>query len=533
MAYDVCFRNATIIDGTGSDPYLADVGIEGDTIANIFAGEEVPAGKEIDATGLVLCPGFIDIHAHSDLEVLRDPSMEAKIGQGITTEVSGNCGIGPFPAKEGDKTLYECSRDVLGPWEPFGWPDFSSYLAELEKRGSGTNMAFLQSHSALRCRVIEGNPNRSADSAEVAAMCSCLEESYRQGCLGFSSGLYYAPCLFACRSEMLALLEVTKRYDRYFAVHVRCEGDDVLEALEEVLDLARYTKVRLEISHLKAIGRENQAKVSRMLAMIEEARLSGLDVLFDQYPYEYGSTSLFSLLPPPYLRLDRDDLRSLLSSKKEREAIKSMMKDPQGWDSIYALCGWDNIKTITMESNPQYEGMSLTEIASKRGQGPFDAFFDLLQEETGSAVMTDITQSQGSLKKIMSHPLMCFGTDALYAGSKTHPRSYQAAIHFIDRYWKQNRVMSLPQTIYKMTWAVASRLELEDRGKIATGCKADIVLFDPKTIRDNSSESDPRAKPDGLHLVMVNGKIALYEGNCTGICAGSVIKAEPSAIRNG
>jgi N-acyl-D-aspartate/D-glutamate deacylase len=524
MAFDVYFQNATIIDGTGSDSYQGDVAVKDDKIVQIFNEGGEPSGKVVDATALVLCPGFIDIHAHSDLEVLRHPGMESKLGQGITTEVSGNCGIGVFPCEEKSEALFGYVRDVLGPYEPFGWKDFRQYAGQVEKQGCGTNMAFLQSHSALRCQALEGNPNRSANQAEVRTMCRLLQESYRQGCLGFSTGLYYAPCLFADRRELLALLEVTKNYDRYFAVHIRCEGDDVLQALKEVIDLATYTQVRLEVSHLKAIGRENQPLVAQMLSLIEDARLSGLDVLFDQYPYEYGSTSLFSLLPPQYLRLERKDLQNLLGGPKEREAIKAMMKDPVGWDSLYELCGWDNITAITMESNSQYEGLTMTEIASLRNQGPFDAFFDLLKEEKGSAVMTDITQSQESLKKIMKHPLMCFGTDALYAGSKCHPRSYQAAIHFLDRYWRQQRVMPLEQMIHKMTGETASRLRFKDRGQIAVGYKADLVLFDPKTIRDNSSARDPKAKPDGLHLVLVNGKFAVYEGNPTGICAGTLLK---------
>ncbi|WP_320127689.1 D-aminoacylase [uncultured Sphaerochaeta sp.] len=525
MAYDIYFKNATIVDGIGNDSYVGDVAIKNDMIEKIGKGEGNPSGQIFDATGLVLCPGFIDIHAHSELEVLRDPSMAAKIGQGITTEVSGNCGIGVFPVKKDDANLYGFVRDVLGSYPSFGWKDFSRYLSAVEEKGNGTNMAFLQSHSALRCYALEGNPNRSANSVEVKEMCSLLEESYKQGCLGFSSGLYYAPCLFAGRGELIALLEVTKRYDRLFAVHIRCEGDDVIEALQEVLELAKYTGVRLEVSHLKAIGRNNQLLISQMLSMIETARLDGLDVLFDQYPYEYGSTSLFSLLPPQYLRLERGDLQTLLGSPKEREAIKAMMKDPQGWDSLYELCGWDNITAITMDSNSQYEGLTFTEIANRRNQGPFEAFFDLLKEEKGSAVMTDITESQESLKKIMTHPLMCFGTDALYAGEKCHPRSFQAAIHFIDKYWKQKQVMSLEQMIYKMTGETASRLGLSDRGRVKEGYKADLVLFDPKIIKDNSSASNPKAKPDGLLMVLVNGKIALNDGTPTHCCAGVILKA--------
>ena len=524
MKFDYYFQNATVVDGSGRDSFVGDVGIKDDTITQVSHSPKIASGTVFDARDLVLCPGFVDIHGHSDLEVLRNPSMEPKIGQGITTEVAGNCGVGVFPANQDSSFLYEQVRDVLGSYPDFGWEHFEKYTEELQKRGSGTNIAFLQAHSALRCKALSGNPNRPASSDEVTTMVELLKESYEMGCIGFSSGLYYAPCLFADRRELLALLTTTKQYDRFFAVHIRCEGDDVLESLEEVIDLAKQTGVKLEISHLKAIGRENQRLVPQMLSLIEQARMEGIDVLFDQYPYEYGSTSLFSLLPPQYLRLNREDLQQVLSSGMERQAIMKMMADPDGWDSIYALCGWDNISIVTMDSNQAYEGMTLTEIASIRNQGPFDSFFDLLQNEKGSAVMIDITQSQESLKRIMTHPMMCFGTDALYTGAKGHPRSYQAAIHLLDKYWKQQNVMPLEMMIGKMTSESASRLGFFNRGRVEVGCKADLVLFDPKKLKDNSTESNPSAKCEGLLLVMVNGQVALQDGKATGICSGRILR---------
>lgn len=523
MSYDYYFQNATIVDGSGQGSFIGDVAVKDDTIVKVTQGQGVASGQVIDASSLVLCPGFIDIHGHSELEVLRNPAMLPKICQGITTEVAGNCGIGVYPLKEQHTDLVSQVQDILGPFGPFGWRTFSDYAKVWKERASGTNMAFLQPHSPLRYYALEGNPNRPATEAEVQKMCSLLEKSFKEGCVGFSSGLYYAPCLFADRRELLSLLRLTKRYDRFFAVHIRCEGNDVIEALEEVIDLARMTGVRLEISHLKAIGRVNQILVSEMLTLIEKARMEGIDVLFDQYPYEYGSTSLFSLLPPHYLRLTREDLQRLLSSPKERCAIKEEMQNPEGWDSLYELCGWDNITALVLDSNRQYEGLTLTEIANRRNQGPFDSFFDLLMEEKGSALMTDITQSQDSLKRILSHPLMCFGTDALFAGQKTHPRSYQAAVHLLDRYWKQLDVLPLEVLINKMTAEPASRIGLADRGKVMQGYKADLVLFDPLAIADNSTDSNPSAKPSGMVMVLVNGKPALLDGEPTGRCTGEML----------
>ncbi|HKL57273.1 MAG TPA: D-aminoacylase [Sphaerochaeta sp.] len=525
MRYDYFFRNATIVDGSAQPSFVGDVAIKGDKIVKVSQGGDTPSGTAFDLSGLVLCPGFIDMHGHSELEVLRNPSMDPKILQGITTEVAGNCGIGVYPLSDDNAALHEQARDVLGHYGPFAWKSFAEYTKVWRKEGSGTNMAFLQPHSPLRFLALGGNANRPATKDEVALMCRLLQQSFEEGCIGLSTGLYYAPCLFADRRELLELLRVTEQSGRLFAVHLRCEGNDVLQSIEEVLDLARQTGVRLQISHLKAIGRVNQVLVTKMLALIEKARMEGIDVLFDQYPYEYGSTSLYSLLPPLYLRLSREDLKKLLESPKERAAIKEEMQDPDGWDSLYELCGWDNITVIALENNRQYEGLTLTEIASLRAQGPFDSFFDLLMEEDGVALMTDITQSQESLKRILTHPLMCFGTDALYAGEKTHPRSYQAAVHLLDRYWKRQDLLPLEVLISKMTSIPATRLGLADRGRIAQGCKADLVVFDPITLKDNSTQEDITAKPDGMVLVMVNGKLSFFEGEPTGVCSGSLLTA--------
>ena len=517
------FSNALIIDGSAAAPYRGDVLVEGDHIEAILPPCSEPVSGAIDCSSLMLTPGFVDLHGHSELEVLRLPSMRPKIGQGITTEVAGNCGIGVFPAHKGSPSLKALTNDVLGSYPEVGWEDFSSYLKTWHTAGSGTNMAFLQAHSTLRSFVLEGNPNRSATSAEVEAMCQLLRTSLEQGCLGLSSGLYYAPCLFADRKELLALLEVVRQFDRLFCVHVRCEGDGILSSLEEVLSLARLSGVRLQISHLKVIGRENQHLVTEMLHLIEDARTEGIDVHFDQYPYEYGSTSLFSLLPPPYLRLERSDLQEHLKSKCERDSIKRMMEEGNGWDSLAELCGWDAIRILSLDSNPHYIGKTLTEIASERGQGPYDAFFDLLSEEAGAALMTDITQSQDTIKRILSHSLMCFGTDALYAGTMSHPRSFQAAIHLLDRYGKQQQVLPLEQLIAKMTWAGASRLGLSDRGLIRKGYKADLVLLDWNTLSDNSTQANPDAKSTGIAMVMVNGEIAYQDGQFTDSRSGAAL----------
>lgn len=518
----VLFKGATVIDGSFSRPYVADVVVQKDRIHEI-SETAIPANghdEVIDATGKILCPGFMDIHAHSELEVLRDPGMTHKIQQGITFDLSGNCGIGVYPRRTDDAPRF---ADILGHYPNWNWTDFRSYANVLE---SGINMAFLQSHSCLRIQAMEGNPNRVATEAEISTMCELLDISLSQGCFGLSTGLYYAPCLFADRAEMIALLKVVKRHNALFTVHHRCEGDEIIQSIQEVLSYVRETGVRLEISHLKAIGRKNQDKVPAILQMIHAMKDEGFDIAFDQYPYEYGSTSLFSLLPPELLRLDQQSLLATLAKTQTESALRAhlidQMEHPVGWDSITELCPWDDIRIVIMESSPSFNGLSMTEAADKLSMDPYDALFTLLSKETRCALMTDVTQTKESLKAIFQDDLMSFGTDALYAGQMAHPRSANAAIHLLTQWCKEDDI-PWEVAIAKMTGNVAKRLGIADRGFVRENLKADLVLLDPKTLRDNSDSAHPFDMCTGLASVMVNGKFAIKNGLLTESRCGNVI----------
>lgn len=516
--FDLVFSHATVVDGSGAEPYVADVGVKDGVIARIGTIDQPGA---VDASGKILCPGFIDIHAHSELEVLRDPAMRAKVGQGITSEVSGNCGVGVYPSPRDDSIQKALNEDVLGTWKESYWPSFQAYLDRLAQSGTGTNMAFLVSHSALRCTALQGNPNRVATDEELKRMTSLLEEAFRQGCVGFSTGLYYAPCMYADARELRALLSTTAKHDRLFAVHHRCEGDDVIPSLAEVLSLAKKTGVRLEVSHLKAIGRGNQGKVGRMLEMIEGAKDNGVRVTFDQYPYTYGSTSLFSLLPPDYLRLPREELLSALHNPSDRKTMRREMEKPDGWDSITQMVGFGEITILALDHHPELRMHTLQDVADERKTDPFTMLFGLLSEETGIALMADTTQSEASLIRILTHPLMAFGSDALYAGSLWHPRSTNAAVHLLSRYGRELKVVPWKDLIRKMTALAAGRLGMTDRGMVKEGMKADLVLFDPKTIQDTATMDKPVAPIIGLDSVLVNGRVACQDGKPTGVVAGS------------
>jgi len=523
------FKNALVIDGTGAEPFKANILVNGSYITAVDIGQKLALDSKfktdtiIDANGKILCPGFMDIHAHSELEALRNPSMFHKTQQGITFDLSGNCGIGVYPRKLKDLKVF---ADILGHYnDNWAWTDFETYSSLLKP---GINMGFLQGHSMLRMAAIAGNPNRPATAKEISRMCELLDISMQQGCFGLSTGLYYAPCLFANREEIVSLLKIVKKNDGIFTVHHRCEGDEILESIDEVLSYVRETGVKLEISHLKAIGRANQNKVDAVLEKIHSFKDKGFDIQFDQYPYGYGSTSLFSLLPPSLLKLDKKELLHTLATMEKNPTLRARTIDeimhPQGWDSIIELCTWDDISIVSLENSPSFNGLTLNEVAKKLGKDPFDALFMLLSKEEGLALMMDITQSTHSLRKIFKDPLMLFGTDALYTGDFSHPRSANAAIHLLETMCLKDSIATLPEAIAKMTGNVAKRLGITDRGIIEEGKKADLVVFNQKTLHDNSTISSPFAMCTGLDYVMVNGEFAVYENTPTKSRSGNIIK---------
>lgn len=507
--YDLLIRNALVVDGSGREPYRSDVAIFSGIICLMDVSLKVPAREVIDAGGLVLSPGFIDLHSHGDAEAVRRPLLSEKLNQGITTEVNGNCGQGLFPVPEDQKLLNELSQDVLGRLELFSWSDYASFRSFLNERGLGINQMYYTAHTPLRLAAMGGDVKREATDEEISRMCRLLEKDLDAGSLGFSSGLYYSPCIYASGRELAALLSVVRSRKGLFAVHHRCEGDDILPSLEEVLSLSLKVGVRLEISHLKAIGERNQDKVEKALSLIEDYRDRGLDVEFDQYPYEYGSTSLFSLLPPDVQKLSRLEQRLAISLENEREEIMREMENPSGWDSIYSLVGPEKLSMLHLDSFPEYDGLSLSEIASRQAKTPLDALLDILADETGKAVMLDETESVENLERIMCHPLMHFGTDSLFSTDFPHPRTHDASMHLIREYVTNRGKLTLEEAVRKMTGFNADRLGLKDRGYVETGKVADLVLFDPVEGR--------------VDTVIVNGKVASQKGVATGILEGRVL----------
>ncbi len=519
---DYSIENALVVDGSGRDAFRANVGLEGGKI--VYIGSDVKDARvHIDADNKVVTPGFIDIHAHSELILLNDRSSKGRIAQGITTDVSGNCGIGVYPVNVEVDSLKALDDDVLGKWKDWEWKDIAGYRRYVEERGMGHNSVLLQAHAPLRIAAMGKNASREATEDEIAAMCRYLDFSLSNGAKGLSSGLYYAPCIFAGRSELVELLKVVKKHDAFFAVHHRCEGDTVVESVREVLDLALETGARLEISHLKAIGMKNQEKVDELLSLIDIYRSRGVDVLFDQYPYTFGSTSLFSLLPPSALKLDRESLRSALCDSDMRRRWREEILNASDWDSIYTLSGEKNVVAVQLDSSPEYQGLSLYDIGERMGCDGIDALFNVLSVERGAAVMTDITQSEESLMKIMSSPLMCFGTDALYSAEVPHPRSYSAAIHLLETYVKNRHLLTMEEAVRRMSGEVARRLGLSGRGLVRKGYAADLVVLDMDKLHATAEAGRIFERNLGLDYVFLNGEVALRDGFVTGKAHGVML----------
>ena len=370
--------------------------------------------KIIDFKGDYLLPSFIDAHCHSDFFYMKNPKSDLRRNDFISTEIAGNCGVSAFPmllSQQKQLELKNTVLSILGSWpkddeeNDLVWTDFASFKETLQRFSPPNDLYFLQGHAALRIAAMEGSANRRAEKKEIEKMCYLLEESLSQGTIGFSTGLYYAPCVYAEEDELEAIMKVLHKHDAIFAIHRREEGNLGYESTLEAVNLASKADVRLQISHLKAIGLKNQKQIEKIIKLIEDSKKNGLDIAFDQYPYTYGSTSFFSLLPPSVLRLGSNVYKEKLKDKDFRKKTEYEIMHPVHFESIIELCGFDNIFVQSSETFEYMDGMSITQIASKYNKPSFDVFFDLISNEKGSFTMKDITQTDEMLELIMSHPL--------------------------------------------------------------------------------------------------------------------------------
>jgi N-acyl-D-amino-acid deacylase len=509
------FDNAHIYDGAGSAPFNGSVLVNGDRIAAVMRdGGKPEADQVIDAKGLALSPGFIDVHGHTDLFILENPMPWAKLRQGVTTEIFGQDGLSlaPLPFEHID-AWRECLAQLEGRSDAIDWRfrDTAGYLNLLDARGIGMNAAYLVPHGNLRLEVM-GLAPRLATDGEIAAMGDVLQRELDSGGLGLSTGLLYPPCVYADVRELTGLCRVAAKNGTPFAIHQRSEGDGILASMEEALSVARGSGAHLHFSHFKLCGggTYNEPLFAKMLQRIEDAEAEGVTVTFDQYPYSAGSTIFGSILPPfTREKGTKAMLEGLRDPAYRGRIIKEISAPPGDWDNFVAFCGLEGIAIANVQTakNRDAVGKNMRELGEMRGREPLEAAMDLIMEEANNVTMINFYGKEAQVEELMRRPEMCASTDGLLPGTP-HPRAYNAFARFLGEYVRERKVMPLEQAVHKMTAKSAAIFGIPDRGALKEGYFADIVVFDPDNVKDIGTFADPRRHPEGIELVMVNGAVA-------------------------
>ncbi|MBI1895427.1 MAG: D-aminoacylase [Acidobacteria bacterium] len=487
----------TVIDGTGVEGFAGDVLIDRDRIARVGRLEAPADALRIDCTGLTVAPGFIDAHSHSDLQVL-EPRHE-KVRQGVTTEITGNCGFSAFPASDHRGELHEFANGIFCGAGDWGWTTARDYLA-VARRSEHVNAYPLAGHGSLRIAVaglLQG-PLAARDLERMEGM---LGDCLAQGAAGFSTGLMYAPGSSAPFAELERLCAVTAKHGKVYATHMRSYFSGILDAVDEQLALARRTGCRLQISHLLLAGRRNWDLQPRVLEKIERARLEGIDVAFDCYPYVAGSTVLTQILPQWALEGGVEALLARLADPAARRGIARETVENLAWS-------WED---IFISAGPaDAVGKTISQIAGARACQPVDAVLDLIAEQRGEVNMLSFNQSEQNLRQTLAHPLSIIISDGFYVRGRPHPRLFGTFPRFLGDYVRESGLLPLPEAIRKITDAPACRFGLRGRGRLVEGGFADITVFDADRIGSPATYEVPELPPRGVHLVFVNGRL-VYE----------------------
>jgi N-acyl-D-amino-acid deacylase len=506
---------------------MADIGVVGDTITAIEAIAPEQARRVVDVSGLHVCPGFIDIHSHSDGDILVYPTADSRVRQGITTEITGNCGSSAAPlagvGADERRTAWSEEEGIQA-----DWTDIASYCARVEQTKTSINQALLLGQGTLRRNAI-GLVNRPLTSDELKSVLRAVEEGVDQGAFGLSTGLEYTPGRYTPTEEIVEMARVVARRGGLYASHIRNEEETLLEAVNEAIDIGRRAGVRVEISHLKAAGRRNWGKQRAALSLIESAQRDGIEALADAYPYTAYSTGLTIFLEDWALEGGAKAVIARLRDANDRARIRKetasrVESDPGDYNLIV-------ISRVRSEKNRPLVGKSLAEIGSIRKIDPVDALLRLIEEEEGSASFIGHGMSPDNVEMVLSHPLVMIGSDGSSmapigkaAESRPHPRSYGTCSRVLSYYARERRLFDLPTAVKKMTSMPADQLGLSDRGRIARGRKADLVVFNAATVKDEATFENPHRYATGIVHVLVNGVLVVENGNHTGARPGRVLR---------
>lgn len=498
--YDIIIKSGRIIDGTGNPWYRADLGIKGGKIVAVGRLEAHQAKRMINAEGLVVAPGFIDMHTHAERKMQEIPSVGNYVRQGVTTVVGGNCGGSPYPIGE--------------------------FIRNIRKTRISLNLALLVGHNTIRKQVM-GTENRAPTSEELEEMKQLVERAMQEGAVGLSTGLKYVPGAYANTDEVVELAKVAARHDGFYATHMRAEGLELLKAVQEAIEIGQRAHLPVQISHHKAMGKSMWGRSTEPLQLIDEAVRGGLDITMDQYPYTATSTGLASIFPAWALEGGKEKRNERLEDPELREEIKqgiihSIIYDRGGGDPA-------NIVIASYSPDSSLEGKNIAEITLVRGKEPTAAnaaeiIMDLVYADGGRGIYHCLAEED--VKRIMQHPRVMHASDGStveFGTAMPHPRSYGTFPRVLGRYVREENVISLVDAIRKMTSLPAQRLKLQDRGVLKAGMWADIVIFDPGTVIDRATWAQPHQYPTGIDYVMVNGKLVVDKGRCADVFPGKVL----------
>lgn len=524
---ELVIRDVDVVDGSGDPSYRADVVVDRGRIVSIVkeaadAGCQRPkARRELDAEGLVLSPGFIDMHAHSDLALLRDPDHSAKAAQGVTLEVLGQDGLSYAPVD--DRTLKEVRRAIAG-WNghgddiDFDWRTVGEYLDRLD-RGIAVNAAYLIPQGTVRALVV-GWEDREATPEELDRMRRLVAEGMEQGAVGMSSGLTYTPGMYAEDAELTELCRVVARYGGYYCPHHRSYGAGALEAYAEMVALTREAGCSLHLAHATMNFGVNKGRAPELLALLDEALASGADLTLDTYPYTPGSTTLAALLPSWASEGGPEEVLKRLADDDTAERIRHDL-EVVGADGCHGVpVDWDTIE-ISGVTDP-----ALAEYVGRRLDGWTTARHLLLADRLAPSILQHVGHEE-NVRQIMRHPVHTGGSDGILQGAKPHPRAYGTFPRYLGTYVRELGVLSLEECVAHLTSRPASRLRLPDRGLVKEGYRADLVLFDPETVAPGSTFENPRRLPTGIPHVLIDGEFVIEEGERTEVLAGRAVRRSP------
>lgn len=530
--YDLLITGARLIDGTGTPWYWADVAVQGDQIVAIGPLAGASAKRVIKAAGRVVCPGFIDMHTHSDLQPLVTRLQECKIHQGVTTEVVGHDGLGLAPVTSRTAAMLQ---EQLAGWNGRGqvewdWSTITTYLDRFEKQVA-VNVATHVSHGTVRMAVM-GMDNRVPTADELGQMQRLIDQSMREGAIGLSTGLTYAPAMFATDDEVVELCKPLRPYNGFYCPHHRNYGTQALQAYYDSIEIGRRAGVPVHLTHCHLGYTYNKGRAPELLAAIDQARAEGVEITMDTYPYLAGNTYLHAFLPAwmheggaeaTLARLKSPDIHEGLRHEMEVTGSDGFSGVPMGWEML-------QIGGIIGDYDRSIEGMFLPDAAARAGKSTYQFFVDLLIDtRLGVSCLAHIGNEE-NVQTILQHPAHVVGSDGILVGSRPHPRGWGTHVRFLAHYVRDLGLLSWEEGIRKMTSATARRIGCMDRGIVRPGFKADLVVFDPDTLHDTATYDNPISYPVGVHYVAVNGELVVEDSHPTGATPGVALR-EPYGRR--